>query len=1122
MRELWGRYFSPLQRAGAVGLSIGMLLAGLGITAVVYLISVDLIQREAHLRFSAETADIQQKISTRVRLYSDVLVTMQALFSASDDISRTEFRDFVNGLNLPDRYPGFQTLNYAAYIPDEDAAEFIAGQRIDPMLRAAHMDFAILPPGRRPAYFVLTYVEPLQANLPSVGLDLGVEPGRLAALARGRDTGEPVSSGRLIFAQSTHPHIGIALRLPVYRRGMPHDTVPERRRAYIGSVGAGIRLNDLMAGLLAANTSAAIRLRIYEAGRLDEPAVLPSSATLLFDSANAGVRGETSVGASAVTVSATNPIEGVNPDAIDHEWSTSVVQPFGGRRWLLVVTADPVALAGTQWMLPRFAALAGVVISLLLAGLAYSLATSRVRAVRLAERITGTLRESEMARAEAQRIAHLGDWRVDTDGAAVHLSTEMARLIGWRGGSAGVDDLLAAIDPHDRAALVVHARKTLRTGEPFELECRYRSVRGRRGWLQLIGRPCGVQERRALRGTALEITPRKLAERARQLEHAISLMLATAASEAVIIQQIVDTLAEGMEWDAAAFWPDTSGQTHALSVALHVREAQAGQWLLSRPAGLRWQSAWEGGQPCWRSGRKALSRLPHAAWLAAGGMTTVFAFGIRAGTTMLGVAEFYARERRPAESNALTMAASVVIQTSHFLQRRQAEDTLRFLATHDVLTGLPNRLMFRERLEEVLARARHDGTAFHVLFIDLDEFKDVNDLLGHNAGDLLLRAVAERLRGQVAAPGDIARQGGDEFVMLVEEPPGTPFDIRCTVDAIHATLERPFAVSGRQLAVTASIGIASYPGDGDDVQTLLKHADIAMYGAKEQGRNTWQLYARQMSTSLQQRIEMESHLRRAVENGELVLYYQPRISLRTNRCTGVEALVRWRHPTLGLVAPMAFIPLAEQTGAIVQIGAWVLREACRQNATWLASGLAPVRVAVNLSARQFADKELHREIMAALSDAQLPGEMLELELTESMVMRHAEQAAAWLSNLKRSGVRLSIDDFGTGYSSLAYLNRFPIDTVKIDRSFIHDIPASRSDAQITSAVIALGHGLGLEVVAEGVETEAHVEFLRKEGCDEVQGYFYSRPIPASEMTLFLKRWQDRDRAEVRPLQSRRA
>ncbi|EEF25903.1 conserved hypothetical protein, partial [Ricinus communis] len=235
VRELWGRYFSPLQRAGAVGLSIGMLLAGLGITAVVYLISVDLIQREAHLRFSADTADIQQKISTRVRLYSDVLVTMQALFSASDDISRTEFRDFVNGLNLPDRYPGFQTLNYAAYVPDEDAAEFIAGQRIDPMLRAAHMDFAIRPPGRRPAYFVLTYVEPLQANLPSVGLDLGVEPGRLAALARGRDTGEPVSSGRLIFAQSTHPHIGIALRLPVYRRGMPHDTVPERRRAYIGS-----------------------------------------------------------------------------------------------------------------------------------------------------------------------------------------------------------------------------------------------------------------------------------------------------------------------------------------------------------------------------------------------------------------------------------------------------------------------------------------------------------------------------------------------------------------------------------------------------------------------------------------------------------------------------------------------------------------------------------------------------------------------------------------------------------------------------------------------------------------------------------------------------------------------
>ncbi|HLX03536.1 MAG TPA: GGDEF domain-containing phosphodiesterase, partial [Trinickia sp.] len=318
-----------------------------------------------------------------------------------------------------------------------------------------------------------------------------------------------------------------------------------------------------------------------------------------------------------------------------------------------------------------------------------------------------------------------------------------------------------------------------------------------------------------------------------------------------------------------------------------------------------------------------------------------------------------------------------------------------------------------------------------------------------------------------------------------------------------------------RLQVSASIGISSFPDDGDDAQTLLKHADIAMYGAKQRGKNTYQLYQRQMSMSLQRRVEMEAHLRQAIENREFTLLYQPRVCLATNRCTGVEALLRWQSPALGLVMPSDFIPLAEETGVIVPLGAWVLREACRQSAEWRAAGIGQIRVAVNLSAAQFATPDLLDHILEALDEAHLPGDSLELELTESMVMRQPEQASRWLSSLKQTGVRLSIDDFGTGYSSLAYLTRFPIDVVKIDRSFIRDIPDSRGDAQITSAVIALGHSLGLRVIAEGAETQAQVDFLRDEGCDEVQGYFFSRPIPADEVGSFVNRRLDAGLAERR-------
>ncbi|WP_242538924.1 bifunctional diguanylate cyclase/phosphodiesterase [Trinickia acidisoli] len=1097
----------------AQGFALGVLVLALTITLTVYSICGQFVEREARLRFDNDSRSVEQQIAVRVRLYTDVLVTMRALFGEDDSVTRGEFRDFVDGLDLRGRYPGFQTLNYATYVRSADVRAFVTAQRKDETLRQAGIDFSIRPPGLRDGYDVLTYLEPLAPNRESVGIDMDAEPHRRAAMETLRDTGEPISSGRLILDDRGARFVGLAMRMPVYRKGMPTATVIERRRAYVGSVGAGIRVNDMMDGLLSAETLRVIKFKIYDAGSMGGPAAPLTNASLLYDSINgaASARPGFSIGISRVSTHAVAAVVPRAPRAVrpvrPATLQRQAQQPFAGRRWVIVFSADMSALSGTQRVLPDLALFSGLLISALLAGLAYALSSSRSRAVKLADTITYDLRESEAARAEAQRIAHLGDWRVNVDTGYVHLSREMARLVGLRQSTQSLKALLRALDTSDRHALLEQAKRTVITRQAFELECRYSSRRGRRGWLRVIGHAYGPAGARMLRGTALEITKQKSIERARDLEHAFTLYLATAGNEFDVCRHLIESVVRGMDWDAGAFRPTPAGVKQLLCATSSAIEGDLETWLMVHGPSVTSEDDVPA-TPRWIVSGRGAARVSGESWLAQADIATTFSFALRLGSVIVGVAEFYSRERRHAEPQALVMARSIVSQMSHFLQRRQAEDNLHFLATHDALTGLPNRLMFREHLDELLARARADATALHVLFIDLDRFKDVNDSLGHNVGDLLLRAVVARLHDALSEADMIARLGGDEFVVLVKQQSDGVALVIETIDAIQAALAQPFPIGGSQLQVSASIGVSSFPGDGDDAQTLLKHADMAMYGAKQRGKNTYQMYMRQMSMSLHRRVEMETQLRHAVENREFTLVYQPRIDLRSNHCTGVEALLRWNNPTLGAVPPSDFIPVAEETGAIVPIGAWVLREACRQGAEWRARGLAPIHMAVNLSARQFADPHLHESILDALVDAGLPGEYLELELTESMVMRHPEQAVRWLTAIKRTGVRLSIDDFGTGYSSLAYLNRFPIDVVKIDRSFIRNVPDSHSDTQITSAVIALGHSLGLAVIAEGAETQKQIDFLRKEGCDEVQGYFFSRPIPPADVESFLGRVAD--------------
>ncbi|HET6720524.1 MAG TPA: EAL domain-containing protein [Rhodocyclaceae bacterium] len=434
---------------------------------------------------------------------------------------------------------------------------------------------------------------------------------------------------------------------------------------------------------------------------------------------------------------------------------------------------------------------------------------------------------------------------------------------------------------------------------------------------------------------------------------------------------------------------------------------------------------------------------------------------------------------------------------SDISERKRAEENIVFMAHHDALTRLPNRVLLDDRIRQAIAKSRRTGDHSAVLFLDLDRFKLINDTLGHDLGDRLLEQVAERLRAALRETETVARLGGDEFVVVIPEV--AEIDrVAVVAQKLVETMTEPLAVAGHVLHVTTSIGIAVYPEDGEDAATLLRNADTAMYHAKENGRNNFQFFTKAMNAAVLERVSIENDLRLALERGEFRLFYQPQVDSRSGKVQGMEALIRWQHPTQGMVFPDRFIAIAEETGLIVPIGEWVLHEACAQARRWHDAGQSGLRIGVNLSARQFQAGGLRGQVVAALATSGIDPQTLELELTESMLMADPENAAKLLYQLAALGVRMAIDDFGTGYSSLAYLKRFPVTRLKIDRSFVRDLSSDPNDAAIVQAVVAMAGSLSMEVIAEGVETIEQLRYLEAHGCFAIQGYFFSRPKPAIE------------------------
>jgi diguanylate cyclase (GGDEF)-like protein/PAS domain S-box-containing protein len=460
------------------------------------------------------------------------------------------------------------------------------------------------------------------------------------------------------------------------------------------------------------------------------------------------------------------------------------------------------------------------------------------------------------------------------------------------------------------------------------------------------------------------------------------------------------------------------------------------------------------------------------------------------------------REPGPAETRLTEMTTRIAAIA---IERKQSEDQISFMAHHDTLTGLPNRSLLNDRLAQAMLQTQRHNPWVSVVFVDLDNFKTVNDNLGHAAGDVLLKTVATRMLVCVKATDTVMRLGGDEFVILLVDQPENPDAVSAILNKIRTAVAEPVPFEGEAFHVTCSMGVATFPHDGSDVETLLRNADAAMYKAKEAGRDSFQFYMPEMNTKVHQRFALQEAMRNGIARCEFYLLYQPQIDLISGRVFAVEALLRWKHPTLGVISPMEFIPLAEETGLIVPLGDWVLHEACRQNKAWQDAGIPPVNVCVNVSARQFSEKNWIGHVTRALAETGLDAKYLELEMTESLLMRDVDLAIATMKELQALGVQFAIDDFGTGYSSLSALKNLPVARLKIDQSFVRNLADDENDRSITAAVISLGQKLNMRVIAEGVETDEQLAFLRESRCDEIQGYHFSKPIEPAAIEDLLKR-----------------
>ncbi|AMD00511.1 EAL domain-containing protein [Halomonas chromatireducens] len=725
------------------------------------------------------------------------------------------------------------------------------------------------------------------------------------------------------------------------------------------------------------------------------------------------------------------------------------------------------------------------------------------------------LKRTEERLTEAQRIGRIGDWEYDIATQSINWSRQVYEILGrdpTLGPPRSLEEhaKLYALSSH--RVLIEKVELAIASGEPEELELLVNHSTGMEVHVKVMAVPSKDSQGRVngLFGTIQDISEEKRAERALMTRAHQQLLVADFGRLALstkdietVFREAATLIAEGLGvgYTKVLLCDDSSN-----TCTLVAGSGWSADWIgrkTYRDSSIDSQAkhVFESQEPLVIENFRDETRFSPSPLLIQHGIVSGVNVVVKGIEGPLGVLGAYARESHRFSSDDIRFLESLANTLSSAIERRMADERLTHMALHDALTDLPNRILLTDRLNMAFSDAQRHGQHLALLFLDVDRFKNINDVYGHAFGDQILMEIAKRLRGVMRAMDTISRQGGDEFLIVVPELRNDE-EAKHVAQKVLGTFVPPFQVEGSEVVLSASIGIACYPADGQEAETLLRNADAAMYVAKEQGRNCYQFYAADMHAKTMEHLMLEGDLRRAIENHQLYLEYQPQLDLTTGGIIGLEALVRWRHPTHGLVSPGKFIPIAEESGQIVPIGTWVLEEACHQHARWIDEGFELGTIAVNVSANQFQQPDFVNVVEAVLKRTGLTADRLELELTESMVMQTMEIVLDKLSRLHALGIKLAIDDFGTGYSSLSYLKQFPLHRLKIDQSFTAGLTEGRESHAITQAIIHMGHSLGLDVLAEGIETVEQEELLKTMACNAGQGYRFAKPLPAEEVRVF--------------------
>jgi diguanylate cyclase (GGDEF)-like protein/PAS domain S-box-containing protein len=1034
-----------------------ILALGLVISFSAWRYTAQQVQAEAEIAFQREVAQATGILDRRIRDNVNLLIGLKGLFDASEEVTGQKFRRYLSGFDLSQRYTGVRVVSYSRRVLSADKLAFErAMQRRTSLDPRGNPDFAIKPPGERDEYAVAIYLEPAEGNQAAFGLDLMADPVRRAEIERARDTGTAVASGPFM-ATVAPDSISIAVRAAVYRNDAATDTVAQRREAYAGVVAVVIQVDKLITGLLDRQIGSAFDLAVYDLGPSHAVPLPAAEQQLLFDSRRL----------LGTSVAPAGP----------HALRQTMLLEVAARNWRLEYSGPEATALGTAGALPGLVLTVGVGTSLLLFWLIWALSASRARALELAKQATA-VRAAEGLREQLDFIQQLIEavpqpiFFKDIEGRYLGVNKAWERFFGISRRQF-IGKSVFELYPENQALAQRHHAKDQELFSSPGSQSYEAAILAADGKLHhtIYNKATFNKSGGAVAGLIGTITD------VNQLKDTES---ALRESEA----RFRDLTELSSDW----YW-EQDENLRFTQVSAKIREFN----LETQIGKTRWEVDSVGvTDEQWRAHRQALAR--HEPF------------------------QNFIYQRHDNSGNLRTISVNgrpIFDEQGRFrgyrgtgrdiTEQRQAEERIQHMAHHDALTGLPNRALLNDRLGQAIALAQRNRELLALLFIDLDRFKTVNDSLGHPTGDSLLCAVADRLVACVRATDTVARLGGDEFVVLLT-------DIKQAVDSAQVaqkaveSLSQPFRVGKHVLHITPSIGICTFPHDGHDVDTLMRNADAAMYHAKEMGRNNYQFFTQSMNLITHERLELENDLRHALERGEMSLHYQPQIDLKTGAIVGFEALARWEHPQRGSVPPSEFIHVAEEAGLIHPIGEFVLGEACKQARIWHAAGFPRLQVAVNCSAKQFRRKGMVEAVAKLLQELGLSADSLELEITESVMLQHPEQVIDWFKELTQMGLQLSLDDFGTGYSSLSYLKRFPIQKLKIDQSFVCNISHDPDDAAIVRAILAMAHSLGLEVIAEGVETAEQLAFLKSLGCDKAQGFYFSKPLPAGQFLELLRKW----------------